>query len=60
MQTSDDDDRHANFTRCVAAEQYVKLALALRPFDNAYVDAYFGPEEWAEEAAARAVSLDVP
>jgi hypothetical protein len=42
----------------VAAEQYVKLALALRPFDNAYVDAYFGPEAWAEEAAAREVSLD--
>ena len=42
----------------VAAEQYVKLALAVRPFDNAYVDAYFGPDAWAEEAAARDVSLD--
>jgi len=35
-----------------AAEEYVKLALALRPHDPAYVDAYFGPPEWAAEAEA--------
>ncbi len=48
----------APFSLDAAAEQYVKLALALRPFDSAYVDAYFGPESWADEAAARDVTLD--
>jgi hypothetical protein len=39
------------------AEAYVKLALALRPYDPAYVDAYFGPPEWAAEAEAGSRSL---
>lgn len=39
------------------AEAYVKLALALRPYDADYVDAYFGPEEWAAEAEARTAPL---
>ena len=29
-----------------AAEQYVKLALAVGHHDPDYVDAYYGPEEW--------------
>jgi hypothetical protein len=40
-----------------AAVGYVKLALAFRGYDAAYVDAYFGPEEWATaEAAGASVS----
>jgi len=32
------------------AESFVKLALALGEHDPLYVDAYFGPEAWREEA----------
>ncbi|MDH4126321.1 MAG: hypothetical protein OEW64_08260 [Gammaproteobacteria bacterium] len=32
------------------AEQYVKLALALGQHDPDYVDAYFGPKEWRDDA----------
>lgn len=39
------------------AERYVKLALALGEHDEYYVDAYFGPPEWREQAAAEAKSL---
>jgi hypothetical protein len=31
-----------------AAEHYVKLVLALGQYDSNYVDAYYGPAEWAE------------
>lgn len=34
------------------AEKFVKLALALGEHDPAYVDAYHGPSEWADEAKA--------
>ncbi len=40
------------------AERYVKLALALAEHDPAYVDAYFGPEEWARAAKSEKRSLD--
>lgn len=30
----------------VIAEDYVKLVLEIGQYDNAFVDAYFGPEEW--------------
>jgi len=39
------------------AEHYVKLALAFRPYDADYVDAYFGPAEWAAEAEATTTPL---
>jgi hypothetical protein len=39
------------------AEAYVRIALALRPYDPAYVDAFFGPPEWAAEAEANRRSL---
>lgn len=32
------------------AEEYVKLALAINEHSSGYVDAYIGPQEWAEEA----------
>lgn len=32
------------------AEQYVTLVLALGEHDSSYVDAYYGPAEWAEQA----------
>ena len=31
------------------AEQYVRLVLALGEHDGSYVDAYYGPAEWAEQ-----------
>jgi hypothetical protein len=40
-----------------AAEQYVKLVLAVGQHDANYVDAYYGPEAWAAEAKAAAVPL---
>jgi hypothetical protein len=39
------------------AEAYVRIALDLRPHDPAYVDAYFGPPEWAADAEANSKSL---
>ena len=30
----------------VIAEDYVKLVLEIGQYDNAFIDAYFGPEEW--------------
>jgi len=36
-----------------AAEQYVKLVLAMGQHDPDYVDAYYGPPEWKADAAAR-------
>src|SRR5262245_40711688 len=35
-----------------AAEQYVRLSLALGRHDKDYVDAYDGPPEWKKEADA--------
>ncbi len=40
------------------AEDLVKLALAAGVHDPAFVDAYHGPAEWAEEAKAEARPLD--
>ncbi|WP_205525635.1 hypothetical protein [Pyxidicoccus trucidator] len=40
-----------------AAEQYVKLVLAVGQHDGNYVDAYYGPEAWAAEAKAAQVPL---
>ena len=35
-----------------AAERYVKLVLALGQHDKDYVDAFYGPAEWKQKAAA--------
>lgn len=40
-----------------AGERYTKLVLALGQHDAAYVDAFYGPKEWAEEAAAAKIDL---
>ncbi|GJL95370.1 MAG: hypothetical protein DHS20C05_17750 [Hyphococcus sp.] len=40
------------------AEDFVKLALAAGVHDAAFVDAYNGPEEWAEAAKTEARSLE--
>jgi hypothetical protein len=40
------------------AEDYVKLVLAIGQHDDDYVDAYYGPPEWRNEAAAKKVPLD--
>lgn len=40
------------------AVDYVKLALAVGQHDDAYVDAYYGPEAWREEAETHPRSLD--
>lgn len=39
------------------SEQYVKLVLAMGVHDPAYVDAYYGPKEWAEEAKEKKIPL---
>jgi len=39
------------------AEQYVRLALALGEHDSDYVDAYFGPPGWREQAAQQERTL---
>ena len=41
-----------------AAEQYVKLVLAVGQHDTDYVDAYYGPPEWRAAAEASKKSLD--
>jgi hypothetical protein len=40
------------------AERYVKLVLALGQHDADYVDAYYGPPEWKQEAASVKAPLD--
>src|SRR5690242_12297105 len=40
------------------AEGYVTLVLALGVHDADYVDAYYGPPAWRDEAAAAKVGLD--
>jgi hypothetical protein len=40
------------------SESYVSLVLAVGQHDPAYVDAYYGPEEWATAAAAEQLGLD--
>src|SRR5713226_3202842 len=40
------------------AEAYVKLVLALGRHDPDYVDAYYGPEAWREEAAKEIQPLE--
>jgi len=40
------------------AERYVKLVLALGQHDGDYVDAYYGPPEWRDEAQRAKVPLD--
>src|SRR3954470_23843946 len=39
------------------AERYVKLVLALGQHDKDYVDAYYGPPEWKQQAEAGKVPL---
>lgn len=40
------------------AEDFVRLGLALGVHDSDYVDAYFGPAEWREQAQAAGLSLN--
>ena len=40
------------------AEPYVKLVLALGQHDRDYVDAYYGPPEWKQQADTAKASLD--
>jgi hypothetical protein len=40
------------------AEGYVKLVLAVGQHDADYVDAFYGPEAWREEAEANPLELD--
>ena len=41
-----------------AAEQYVRLVLALGMHDADYVDAYYGPEAWQQDAATGHAPLE--
>jgi len=40
------------------AERYVKLVLQMGNHDAAYVDAYYGPPDWAEAAKANPLTID--
>ena len=40
------------------AERYVKLVLALGQHDKDYVDAYYGPAEWKQQAESGKVALE--
>jgi hypothetical protein len=40
------------------AESYVKLALAVGEHDPDYIDAYYGPSRWRDEAKAAKMSLE--
>jgi len=51
-------DARLDSTMTPLAEQYVKLVLAVGQHDGGYVDAYYGPPEWQQEAAADTVPLD--
>ena len=42
------------------AEGYVKLVLAVGQHDGGYVDAYYGPGEWAAEAEAAGTGRQLP
>ena len=46
-------------TADVLATRFVKLALGAGVHDGAFVDAYHGPQEWADEAAAEKRALDL-
>ncbi|MBN1397237.1 MAG: hypothetical protein JXA06_04310 [Bacteroidetes bacterium] len=50
---------HLNEELNAAAEPYTKLVLAAGQYDADYVDAYYGPKEWAEEAKANKKPLTV-
>jgi hypothetical protein len=41
-----------------AGQRYVKLVLALGERDSDYVDAFYGPQEWRDEAKSARKSLD--
>ena len=49
---------NSNQTLNAASERYVRLVLALGEHDADYVDAYYGPPQWREEAKANKSSLD--
>lgn len=41
-----------------AAEQWVRLALEIDTHEEGYVDAYFGPADWREQARARPRTIE--
>ena len=49
------DDRAAGLD--ALAEEYVHLALAFDRHDEDYVDAYYGPPEWLQQAEREAASV---
>ena len=51
-------DARADSMMTPLAEQYVRLVLAVGEHDEGYVDAYYGPPEWRDQAAAEQPGLD--
>ena len=39
------------------AEEYVRIVLAVGEYDSDYVDAYYGPPEWREQARQQKIPL---
>src|SRR5687767_11026755 len=48
----------ASATLGVAGQRYVKLVLALGERDSDYVDAFYGPKEWRDEAKSARKTLE--
>ena len=51
-------DARADSAFAPLAEQYVRLVLGVGQHDGGYVDAYYGPAEWQQAAAAEKATLD--
>src|SRR5450830_2016606 len=57
LATSKDTALNASTDIANVAERYVKLVLAMGQHDASYVDAYYGPPEWQDDAAAQQLDL---
>lgn len=53
--TARDGERREPLALDAIAESYVRLVLAVGEHDKGYVDAYYGPAEWRQDAARRSL-----
>src|SRR5687767_4367069 len=56
--SSSSPEASASATLDAAGQRYVRLVLALGERDSDYVDAYYGPPEWREEAKSARRTLE--
>jgi len=50
--------QHAAPTLNAMAESYVRLSLEIGTHEDGYIDAYYGPQQWQDEAKAHARSVE--